>query len=127
MALIVGILLAVLVLPTPWDYAAVAAGGAIEVGEAALWWRWTHRRRPAAGATSSAVTVRRGTCAARSSWTAVAGASFRPRPMRARPAARPSSDRRCTSSAAWVPTAYGERCSHWIFAASGGASFWARR
>ena len=50
MALIVGILLAVLVLPTPWDYAAVAAGGAIEVGEAALWWRWTHRRRPAVGA-----------------------------------------------------------------------------
>jgi membrane protein implicated in regulation of membrane protease activity len=49
-ALLVGILLAVLVLPTPWDYVAVGAGGAIEAGEAALWWRWTHRRRPAVGA-----------------------------------------------------------------------------
>jgi membrane protein implicated in regulation of membrane protease activity len=51
-ALLVGILLAVLVLPAPWNYMAVAAGGAIEVGEAALWWRWTHRRRPVVGAES---------------------------------------------------------------------------
>ena len=49
-ALVVGILLAFLVLPAPWGYAAVAAGGVIEVGEVALWWRWTHRRRPAVGA-----------------------------------------------------------------------------
>ena len=50
MALLVGILLAFLVLPAPWSFVAVAAGGAIELGEAALWWRWTHRRRPAVGA-----------------------------------------------------------------------------
>ena len=50
MALLVGILLAFLVLPAPWSFVAVAAGGAIEFGEAALWWRWTHRRRPAVGA-----------------------------------------------------------------------------
>ncbi len=50
MALVVAVLLAIFVLPAPWDYAAVAAGGAIEVGEAAFWWRWTHRRRPAVGA-----------------------------------------------------------------------------
>jgi membrane protein implicated in regulation of membrane protease activity len=49
-ALLVGILLAFLVLPAPWSFVAVAAGGAIELGEAALWWRWTHRRRPAVGA-----------------------------------------------------------------------------
>jgi membrane protein implicated in regulation of membrane protease activity len=50
MALVVGILLAVFVLPTPWDYLAVGAGGTIEVGEAWFWWRWSHRRRPAVGA-----------------------------------------------------------------------------
>jgi membrane protein implicated in regulation of membrane protease activity len=50
MALLVGILLALFVLPQPWDYVAVVGGGAIEVAEAAAWWRWTHRRRPAVGA-----------------------------------------------------------------------------
>jgi membrane protein implicated in regulation of membrane protease activity len=50
MALVVGILLAVFVLPGPWDLAAIAGGAAIEVGEAAYWWRWTHRRRPVVGA-----------------------------------------------------------------------------
>jgi membrane protein implicated in regulation of membrane protease activity len=50
LALLVGILLAVFVLPTPWDFVAVGAGGAVEIGEATLWWRWSHRRRPAVGA-----------------------------------------------------------------------------
>ena len=36
-------------LPEPWGYAGVAAGGLVEVGEAVFWWRWTHRRRPAVG------------------------------------------------------------------------------
>ena len=49
MALAVGILLAVFVLGGGWDWAAVAGGGAIELGEAWLWWRWSHRRRPAVG------------------------------------------------------------------------------
>jgi len=50
-ALVIGILLAVFVFDgEPWRFAAVAGGGAIEVGEAWLWWRWTHRRPPAVGA-----------------------------------------------------------------------------
>jgi membrane protein implicated in regulation of membrane protease activity len=49
-ALVVGILLALFVLDGPWEWAAVAGGGAIELGEAWFWWRWTHRRRPAVGA-----------------------------------------------------------------------------
>jgi membrane protein implicated in regulation of membrane protease activity len=48
-ALVVGILLALFVLPTPWDYVAVGAGGVVELGEAALWWRWSHRRRSVVG------------------------------------------------------------------------------
>ncbi|HEY1369007.1 MAG TPA: NfeD family protein [Gaiellaceae bacterium] len=50
MALVVGVLLAVFVVPEPWGYAAVAAGGAIEVAEAGYWLRWTKRRRPEVGA-----------------------------------------------------------------------------
>jgi membrane protein implicated in regulation of membrane protease activity len=50
MALVVGILLAFLVLPGGWDYAAIGGGAAIELGEAAFWWRWTRRRRPEVGA-----------------------------------------------------------------------------
>jgi len=50
MALLVGILLAVFVLDGPWEWAAVAGGGAIELGEAWFWWRWSHRRRAAVGA-----------------------------------------------------------------------------
>jgi len=49
MALVVGILLALFVLDGPWEWAAVAGGGAIELGEAWFWWRWTHRARPAVG------------------------------------------------------------------------------
>jgi membrane protein implicated in regulation of membrane protease activity len=48
-ALVIGILLALFVLDGPWQYVAVAVGGAIEIGEAGLWWRWTHRRRAAVG------------------------------------------------------------------------------
>lgn len=33
----------------PWGLVAIAGGGAIEVGEAWLWWRWTHRRRAVVG------------------------------------------------------------------------------
>jgi membrane protein implicated in regulation of membrane protease activity len=49
-ALVVGVLLAVFVVPEPWGYAAVAAGGAIEVAEAGYWLRWTRLRKPEAGA-----------------------------------------------------------------------------
>jgi len=49
MALVVGVLLAVFVLDGPWEWVAVAGGGAIEIGEAWFWLRWTKRRRPAVG------------------------------------------------------------------------------
>lgn len=50
MALVVGILLALFVFSGALDIVAIAGGAAIEVGEAAFWWRWTHRRRPEVGA-----------------------------------------------------------------------------
>jgi membrane protein implicated in regulation of membrane protease activity len=49
MALGVAILLAVFVLPSPWGYAAVAAGAAVELAESALLIRWSRRRRAAVG------------------------------------------------------------------------------
>jgi membrane protein implicated in regulation of membrane protease activity len=49
-ALLLGIFLALFVLDGPWRAVAVAAGGALELGEAWFWWRWSHRRRPAVGA-----------------------------------------------------------------------------
>jgi len=49
MALVVGVLLAVFVLDGSWEWLAVASGGAIEIGEAWFWLRWTKRRRPEVG------------------------------------------------------------------------------
>ena len=75
MALVVGVLLAVFVLDGPWEWVAVAGGGAIELGEAWFWWRWTHRRRSAVGVEALAgrtVEVERG-------WTQVAGERWRAR------------------------------------------------
>ena len=69
MALLVGIALALFVFDSPWSYVVVAAGGAIEIAEAGLWWRWTHRRRPAVGVETligQTIAVERG-------WTFVAG------------------------------------------------------
>jgi membrane-bound ClpP family serine protease len=48
-ALVVGILLAVFVVHGAWDYAVVAGGGVVELGESWLWWRWSRRRRAAVG------------------------------------------------------------------------------
>jgi membrane protein implicated in regulation of membrane protease activity len=50
MALVVAVLLAIFVLPESWDIPALLAGGAIEIGEAAAWFRWSRRRRPQVGA-----------------------------------------------------------------------------
>jgi membrane protein implicated in regulation of membrane protease activity len=50
MALVVAVLLAVFVVPAGWDLAVVAAGAAVELGEAGFWWRWSHRHRPVVGA-----------------------------------------------------------------------------
>ena len=33
----------------PWEWVAVAGGGAVEIGEAWFWWRWSHRRRAIVG------------------------------------------------------------------------------
>ena len=49
MALVVGLLLALFVLPSPWTYVAVGLGAAIELGEAWFWWWLSRRRKPAVG------------------------------------------------------------------------------
>lgn len=49
MAFLVALALALFVLPSPWGVIAVAVGGLVEVGEAVLLWRWSHRRAPAVG------------------------------------------------------------------------------
>ena len=70
MALVVGVLLAVFVVDGAWEYVAVAGGGAIEIGEAWFWWRWTQRRRPAVGAETL---VGRVVTVDESGWVRVAG------------------------------------------------------
>ena len=50
MALVVAVLLAVFVLDGPWQWVAVVGGGAIEIGEAWFFLRWTQRRRSEVGA-----------------------------------------------------------------------------
>jgi membrane protein implicated in regulation of membrane protease activity len=50
MAAVVGILLALFVLPSPWGVVAIATGAAIELGEAWFWIRFTRRRRSVSGA-----------------------------------------------------------------------------
>jgi membrane protein implicated in regulation of membrane protease activity len=49
MILLVAFALAVFILPSPWGPLAVIGALLAEVGEAWLWWRWSHRRRPATG------------------------------------------------------------------------------
>lgn len=49
MALAVAILLAIFVLPSPWNWAAVVIGGTIEVAESFFWIWLSRRRRPAVG------------------------------------------------------------------------------
>jgi membrane protein implicated in regulation of membrane protease activity len=52
MALLVGVLLALFVVDGPLEWVAIAGGGAVEVGEAWFWWRWSHRRRSTVGVES---------------------------------------------------------------------------
>jgi membrane protein implicated in regulation of membrane protease activity len=49
MALLISILLAVFVLPTPWNAVAVIVGGLVEIGEAIIFIKWSRRRRTAVG------------------------------------------------------------------------------
>jgi membrane protein implicated in regulation of membrane protease activity len=50
MALVVAVMLALFVVDGGWEWAVIAGGGAVELGEAWFWWRWSHRRRAAVGA-----------------------------------------------------------------------------
>jgi len=49
MTTLAAILLALFVLPFPWSVVAIIAGAAIDLGETALWFRWSHRRRAQVG------------------------------------------------------------------------------
>jgi len=75
-ALVVGVLLAVFVLDGPWEWVAVAGGGAIEIGEAWFWLRWTKRRRPEVGV--EALVGARGEMTG-PGWASVAGELWRAR------------------------------------------------
>jgi membrane-bound ClpP family serine protease len=48
--LVAAILLAVLVVPSPWALPVIAAGAIWEAGESLLWIRWSQRRRAQVGA-----------------------------------------------------------------------------
>lgn len=50
MSLLIAILLAVFVLPSPWGIVAVAVAGLLDTGETYLWFRWSRRRRAVVGA-----------------------------------------------------------------------------
>jgi membrane-bound ClpP family serine protease len=50
MVLLGAILLAIFVVPSPWEAPVIAAGGLWEAAEAVLWIRWSQRRRTRVGA-----------------------------------------------------------------------------
>src|SRR5919198_1538175 len=50
MILLGAILLAILVVPSPWEAPVIAAGGLWEAAEALFWIRWSQRRRARVGA-----------------------------------------------------------------------------
>src|SRR4051812_40742134 len=50
MLLIGAILLAIFVLPSPWGFVAIVAGGVIDVAESLVVLRWSRRRRVLTGA-----------------------------------------------------------------------------
>ena len=83
MALVVAVLLAVFVFEGPWQWVAVLCGGAIEIGEAWFFLRWTHRRRPEVGVEALVGAVGEMTDAG---WVTVNGERWRARseaPLRA--------------------------------------------
>jgi membrane-bound serine protease (ClpP class) len=49
MAFVVALLLAILVLRSPWSYVAVGIGAAVELGEAWFWWWLSRRGKPTVG------------------------------------------------------------------------------
>lgn len=49
MLLVLSILLAVFVLPSPWGLVAIALGACVEIAEAGLFFWWSNRRKAAVG------------------------------------------------------------------------------
>ncbi len=49
MLFLIGVLLAIFVLPSPWGLVAVAAGALLDIGETFLFLRWSKRRKAAVG------------------------------------------------------------------------------
>jgi membrane-bound ClpP family serine protease len=49
MILVCAIVLAILVVPSPWEAPVIAAGGLWEAAEAVFWIRWSQRRRARVG------------------------------------------------------------------------------
>ena len=49
MALVGAILLALYVVPSPWDIVVLIGGIVLEVGETVFWWKLSHRRKPKVG------------------------------------------------------------------------------
>ena len=59
---------------------AIVGGGTVEVGEAWLWWRWTHKRRPVVGVEALVGAVAEVTEACRpDGWVRVGGELWRAR------------------------------------------------
>ena len=50
MAILVALLLALFVLPSPWGALAVAGAAVVDTAESLFWIRWSRRRRAAVGA-----------------------------------------------------------------------------
>jgi membrane-bound serine protease (ClpP class) len=50
MILLAAIVLAVTIVPSPWQVPVIAAGGLWEASEAVFWFRWSRRRRARVGA-----------------------------------------------------------------------------
>jgi membrane protein implicated in regulation of membrane protease activity len=49
MALVGAILLALYVVPSPWDIVVLIGGIVLEIGETIFWWKLSHRRKPKVG------------------------------------------------------------------------------
>lgn len=52
MLFLIGLLLAVFVLPSPWGLVAVIVGGLLDIAETTFLYRWSKRRRAAVGVES---------------------------------------------------------------------------
>jgi len=46
---VLAVVAAILWVPGPWGIALIVVGGAIEIGEAFVWWHWSRRRRATVG------------------------------------------------------------------------------